>query len=265
MVMILTSSKGRILHANARVHDLLGYDPGDLIGREAEERIPEGVRAAHVRMREAYLENPHPRPLGIGRDLTALTHDGQIVSVEIGLSPLNLRAETSVLGSIIDVSERKKLEQRYRAMLEHAPTACGALRHGSPVSRQRVARVPDALTVIKEFTAIIVDGLAGPVSQQQTEYLRTVLDRVDDLATMIDDMLDISKLEAGLLGIARKPCLLEDVRSRVRVTLERKGGGVGRGSGGLRSGGRVADGVLRPGEDGPGGAESRGQCDQVLR
>lgn len=83
------------------------------------------------------------------------------------------------------------------------------------------------LTVIKEFTAIIVDGLAGPVSQQQAEYLRTVLDRVDDLATMIDDMLDISKLEAGLLGIARKPCLLEDVLSRVRVTLERKGASAG--------------------------------------
>ncbi|MCG3131566.1 MAG: Adaptive-response sensory-kinase SasA [Phycisphaerae bacterium] len=121
--MILTSSKGRILHANARIHDLLGYDPGDLIGREVEELIPEGVRAAHVRMREAYLENPHPRPLGIGRDLTALTRDGQTVSVEIGLNPLNLRGETCVLGSIIDVSERKKLEQRYRAMLEHAPTA----------------------------------------------------------------------------------------------------------------------------------------------
>ncbi len=83
------------------------------------------------------------------------------------------------------------------------------------------------LTVIKEFTAIIADGLAGPVSGQQTEYLRTVLDRVDDLAAMIDDMLDISKLEAGLLGIARKPCSLHDVIARVRVTLERKGASAG--------------------------------------
>ncbi len=78
------------------------------------------------------------------------------------------------------------------------------------------------LTVIKEFTSILYDGLAGDVSAEQQEYLATVLDRVDDLATMVDDMLDISKLEAGLLGIARKVCTVREVFDRVQKTLERK-------------------------------------------
>jgi hypothetical protein len=78
------------------------------------------------------------------------------------------------------------------------------------------------LTVIKEFTSIIQDGLTGPITAEQSEYLATVLDRVDDLSTMIDDMLDISKLEAGLLGVVRKNCTAEHILNRVRKTLERR-------------------------------------------
>ncbi len=59
------------------------------------------------------------------------------------------------------------------------------------------------LTVIREFTSIIHDGLDGPVTTKQSEHLQKVLHRTDDLALMVDDMLDISKLEAGLLGVWR--------------------------------------------------------------
>lgn len=78
------------------------------------------------------------------------------------------------------------------------------------------------LTVVKEFAGIIRDGLAGPVSPEQREYIDIILDRTDDLATMIDDMLDISKLETGLLGVCRRECRVADIVERVRPALERK-------------------------------------------
>ena len=78
------------------------------------------------------------------------------------------------------------------------------------------------LTVIKEFTSIIHDGLAGELKAEQREYLGIVLNRVDDLAALVDDMLDISKLEAGLLGVRRKVCRVADIMEHVRTTLERK-------------------------------------------
>jgi hypothetical protein len=75
------------------------------------------------------------------------------------------------------------------------------------------------LTVIREFTSIIRDGLDGPVSSQQAEHLEKVLHRTDDLALMVDDMLDISKLEAGLLGVWRRPCRASDLLETVRGLL----------------------------------------------
>jgi signal transduction histidine kinase len=82
------------------------------------------------------------------------------------------------------------------------------------------------LTVIREFTSIIQDGLDGPVTPKQFEHLGKVLHRTDDLALMVDDMLDISKLEAGLLGVWRRPCcvgeLLETVRGLMASRAESK-------------------------------------------
>jgi signal transduction histidine kinase len=76
------------------------------------------------------------------------------------------------------------------------------------------------LTVIREFTSIIRDGLDGPVTPKQAEHLNKVLHRTDDLALMVDDMLDISKLGAGLLGVWRKKCQAKDLVDNVAGLLK---------------------------------------------
>ncbi len=78
------------------------------------------------------------------------------------------------------------------------------------------------LTVIKEFCSLTRDGLAGPVTDQQHEFLTIALTRIDDLAIMVDDMLDISKLEGGLLSVWRRSCTLAEVVDHVRPTVDRR-------------------------------------------
>lgn len=78
------------------------------------------------------------------------------------------------------------------------------------------------LTVIKEFLSITLDGLAGELNEQQQEYLGIAMSKTNDLAQMVDDMLDISKIEAGLLRTDRTRSTVEDILSRVRDTLARK-------------------------------------------
>ena len=82
------------------------------------------------------------------------------------------------------------------------------------------------LTVIREFTSIVRDGCDGPVTPRQIEHLDKVLNRTDDLALMVDDMLDISNLEAGRLGVWRRPSqvteLIANVISSLRTRAESK-------------------------------------------
>jgi len=78
------------------------------------------------------------------------------------------------------------------------------------------------LTVIREFSSIMRDGLSGPLTAKQIEHLDAVIKRTDDLCLMVDDMLDISKLEAGLLSVWRRPCQMEDMLAHVRSIVERR-------------------------------------------
>jgi signal transduction histidine kinase len=78
------------------------------------------------------------------------------------------------------------------------------------------------LTVIREFATIVHDGLAGPVTEQQREYADIIVDRVDDLAIMVDDMLDAGRIEAGMLGIWRRECQVPSIVTHVTRMLERK-------------------------------------------
>lgn len=78
------------------------------------------------------------------------------------------------------------------------------------------------LTVIKEFATIIRDGLVGQVNPKQREFLDIVNDRADDLALMVDDMLDASKLQAGALSIWQRRTQLEEIIRQVQPLLERK-------------------------------------------
>lgn len=78
------------------------------------------------------------------------------------------------------------------------------------------------LTVIKEYATVMSEGLLGEVSPKQRDCLNVIGERVDDLAVMVDDMLDASKFEAGLLSVWRRRCALGDVVARVWPIVERK-------------------------------------------
>ncbi len=78
------------------------------------------------------------------------------------------------------------------------------------------------LTVIREFTSILADGLGGDTTDTQKEYLNIVLDRVDDLRLMVDDMLDISRIEAGLFGVCRREERIEQIIAGLQPTIQRK-------------------------------------------
>jgi PAS domain S-box-containing protein len=78
------------------------------------------------------------------------------------------------------------------------------------------------LTVIKEFASIMDEGLVGELNAEQSDYLRVICARVDDLNGLVNDMLDLSRLEAGLIGVSRRECALSDIVGRVETILERR-------------------------------------------
>jgi signal transduction histidine kinase len=66
------------------------------------------------------------------------------------------------------------------------------------------------LCVIKQYASLMAEGGLGSMSPQQIKTLNVIEDRVDGLSNLVDDMLDISRHEAGLLSARRSSCQISD-------------------------------------------------------
>lgn len=121
--MIMVNEKGEIVLVNSQTEKLFGYHKEELIGQPIELLVPSRFRPAHPSYRDKYFHAPSVRPMGAGRDLYARRKDGSEVPVEIALNPVETNEGKFVLSSIVDITERKRLEERFRLAVEAAPNA----------------------------------------------------------------------------------------------------------------------------------------------
>jgi len=121
--MVMVNQEGAIVLVNQQAEKLFGYGRDELLGQRVEMLVPQRSRARHPEHRGGYVAQPDNRPMGSGRDLYGLTRDGREVPIEIGLNPLKTAAGTFILASIIDITERKRAEERLLQVIEAAPNA----------------------------------------------------------------------------------------------------------------------------------------------
>ena len=121
--MVIVDPEGRIVLVNGQVERLFGYGRDELLGRPVEILVPERYRRAHPEYRSGYFTDPRPRPMGAGLDLRALRKDGTEFPAEISLSPMHTKQGVLVTAAIRDATERKKVEGKFRGLLEAAPDA----------------------------------------------------------------------------------------------------------------------------------------------
>ncbi len=109
--VLIVDSGGVILEVNRKTTDLFGWTEAELVGSAVEKLIPEAIRERHRAHRDAYVQRPHPRDMGIGVLLQAVRKDGSTFPVEIALSPLPDSSTESVrvVATIRDVTERIRL------------------------------------------------------------------------------------------------------------------------------------------------------------
>jgi PAS domain S-box-containing protein len=110
--MIVTRIDGLITVVNSRTETLFGYPREELLGQSIEMLVPEGFRANHISHMGSFFAAPATRSMGFGPDLFGLRKDGGKVPVEIGLNSIVAAEGQFALASIIDVTERRKAEER---------------------------------------------------------------------------------------------------------------------------------------------------------
>jgi len=119
--MMMVNGAGHITLVNTQTEELFGYPRAELLDQPVEMLVPERYRGAHPGQRASFFHTPSSRAMGPGRDLFGRRKDGTEMPIEIGLNPINTDEGAFVLASIIDITERKRAEERFRQVIEGAP------------------------------------------------------------------------------------------------------------------------------------------------
>jgi two-component system, cell cycle sensor histidine kinase and response regulator CckA len=124
--MVIVNKLGRIELVNGQTEKIFGYDRTELIGQPVEMLMPKRYRHGHETHRNSFFAGPQIRPMGTGLELFGLHKDGKEFPVEISLSPLETQWGVLFAGTIRDISDRRKAEEKafrdeelFRLIAEH--------------------------------------------------------------------------------------------------------------------------------------------------
>jgi PAS domain S-box-containing protein len=147
--MMMVDERGRIVLVNSQLEMLFGYGRKELVGQAVEVLVPGRIRSRHSAFRAAFFHDPASRPMGAGRDLYGLRKDGREIPIEVGLKPFRTAEGCFVLGSVVDISERRHVEREREHLL-------GLLRRLNTELEQRVeARTSELRAALEEREVLL--------------------------------------------------------------------------------------------------------------
>jgi PAS domain S-box-containing protein len=222
--IVMVNPTGHVVFTNSHAHELFGYGRGELHGQPIEMLLPQRFRAAHFGHRAKYFEEPRTRAMGAGLELYGLRKDGTEFPVEISLSPMQMDETVLVMSAIRDISDRKRIERELRdknVQLEEASRA----KDRFLASMSHELRTP--LNAIIGFTGTLLMRLPGPLTPDQDKQLRTVQSSAKHLLSLINDLLDVAKIQAGKVELGRDPIdcarVVHEIVATLRPEAEKKG------------------------------------------
>jgi PAS domain S-box-containing protein len=199
------------LIANRTAELIFGHTREELLGKNVDILVPSMVRGGHVEHRVSFAKSPQVRPMGRGMALSALRKDGLEIPVEISLSPSHGEDGISVTAVVRDVSERRQVEAQIRSLQENymaeletrqkEAERLNRLKSEFLASMSHELRTP--LHTIIGFADLLGEEAEGPLTDKQRRYLQHIQEDSEHLLGLINDVLDLSKIEVGALALVQ--------------------------------------------------------------
>jgi PAS domain S-box-containing protein len=201
--LLMVDEQGTIRMVNRQIDQLFGYERTELIGQPVEILVPQHLRSHHIGDRAKFIAHSESRAMGKGRDLYGVRKDGHEFPLEVGLNSIRTPKGLSVLASVVDISERKRIQdqlQKAERLAELGTLASGMAHEiGTPMNvilgRAEYLLQRTADEGMKKGLATIVTQVERitKVMNQLLAFARRKIPerRAVDLGEIVDDSLEM--------------------------------------------------------------------------
>ncbi|HVT50159.1 MAG TPA: PAS domain S-box protein, partial [Dongiaceae bacterium] len=198
--LIITDRDGTIRIFNPAAEGLFGYAAQDVIGRNISLLMPPEYARAHG----AYLETRHAaersQVMGVTREVEGRRKDGTVFPMTIAVGETRRGGGHAYVGIVRDITEQKKTYAALGEARTHAELASNAKTEFLSRMSHELRTPMNAILGFAQLLQMTPQTEIAPAQYQ--DYLQSILGPARHLATLIDDILDIARIESGQFNIA---------------------------------------------------------------
>jgi PAS domain S-box-containing protein len=206
--MVIINRAGRIELVNRETERLFGYSRDELIGQPIERLVPDRLRERHPSFRIDFFADPQARAMGAGGDLFGVRKDGTEIPVEIGLNPIETNEGPFVLASVVDITERKRVETELRSSNEELERFAYVASHD----------LQEPLRMVGSYVQLLGQRYKGKLDADADEFIGYALDGALRMQRLIEDLLRFSRV--GTRGAALVPTDANTARDGALANLK---------------------------------------------
>ena len=203
--LLVTDGRGVILSVNPAAEQIFGYASWELVGQHLKLLVPLSVKTP-----ESFLKDAFTKAIGKVTEWEGRRKNGEVFRFELSFFELWTPAGRQFGGNIRDISERRKLAQMKKDFV-------------ATVSHE--LRTP--LTSIRGSLSLLAGGALGELPDEALEVVQIAERNTLRLIALINDILDLERLEAGKLEIAVRPTPVATIVERsleaVRAVADQAG------------------------------------------
>ena len=221
--IIIIDEQGTIETFNPSAEHIFGYTAAEAVGHNVKFLMPEPYHSEHDGYLKQYRDTNIRRIIGIGREVIGLHKDGTEFPLDLAVSEVRLQRRRIFIGMIRDITDMKDNE----AQLEEAAVELECRNAELEIAHKQVLSATRAKSA---FLASMSHEIRTPMnsiaamaellgetslSAEQEDYVRRLGRASSHLLELINDVLDLSKIESGQLQLESIPFNLADLVENV--------------------------------------------------
>src|SRR5216684_2741262 len=214
--IISADSRGNIVYFNRAAEKIFGYSASEASGQPLTLLMPERYRSLHKRGLDLFLKTGEARVIGKTVELAGQRKDGTEFPLELSLSSWKTQEDIFFTGILSDITNRRQAEGALLHAKEEAE-------RGSKFKDQFLSTMSHELrtplNAVLGFSDLLADERYGPLNDRQQRYVAHIHAGGKHLLKLISDILDLSKIEAGRMELAREDVTVSSAFTEVISAL----------------------------------------------